>query len=62
MLSIQVVVQILCLERLFFVKIGVSENGWCTFFGGGEVLGDCYCMMLVDALEGCSKNPIKHFF
>ena len=33
-------------------------------FGGGGAGGggDCYCMMLLDALEGCSKNPIKTFF
>ena len=55
--------QNVCLEKLFLVKKGVFlflflENGWCTFFWGGGVqgLGDCCCMMLLDALEGCSKN------
>ena len=50
--------------KLFLIKKGFSENGWCTFFGWGGVqgLGDCCCMMLLDALEGCSKNPIKIWF
>ena len=52
-----------CLEKLCFVKIGVFRK-WVVayfFFLGGGVGGggDCYCMMLLDALEGCSKIPIK---
>ena len=27
-----------------------------VFFGGGEGLGDCCCMMLLDALERVFKN------
>ena len=54
-------VQNYCLEKLCFVKIGVFEK-WVvalSFGGVGGGGGDCYCMMLLDALEGCSKNPIK---
>ena len=30
--------------------------GGALFGGGVEGLGDCCCMMLLDALEGCSKD------
>ena len=54
--SFQGMVQHLYLKKLFLVKKGFSENGWCTFFwGGGQGLGK----MLLDALEGCSKKTIK---
>ena len=51
--------QNVCLEKLFLVKErGFPEMGGALFFWGGGVegLGDCCCMMLLDALEGCSKN------
>ena len=48
---------------------GVVQNyfwkSWQSFFGGvggGGGGGDCYCMMLLDALEGCSKKTIKNSF
>ena len=50
---------------VFFVKEGVLRKWVVHFFlggGGVEGLGDCYCMILLDALEGCPKNPIKIFF
>ena len=43
-------------------KNNLFRNGWCTFLGGFEGLAACCCMMLLDALEGCSKNPIKICF
>ena len=51
------------LKKLFFfcVKIGVFRK-WVVAFFLGVGGGDCYCMMLLDALEGCSKNPIKTVF
>ena len=60
----QGVVQNYCLEKLCFVKIGVFRKWVVAFFWGGGVGGggDCYCMMLLDALEGCSKNPINILF
>ena len=53
--------QILCLESCFVVKKkGFPKMGGARFFsfggGGVEGLGDCHRMMLLDALEGCSKN------
>ena len=36
--------------------------GGAFFFGGVEGLVDCCCMLLLDALEGCSKTPIKIVF
>ena len=54
--SFQGVVQNDCLEELCFVKIGVSRKWVVTIcLGGVGGGGDCYCMMLLDALEGCSK-------
>ena len=51
------------LQSCFWSKKGVSNKKLAHFFffGGGGVQGllDCCCMMLLDALEGCSKNPIK---
>ena len=47
--------------KLCFVKKrAFPEMGGRHFFGGVGGGGDCecYCMMLLDALEGCSKNPI----
>ena len=46
---------------VFGQKKGFSETkkgGGAFFLGGGGVqgLGGCYCMMLLDALEWCSKN------
>ena len=55
------VVQISVSKGCFWSKTGFSENGWCTFFGGFQGLGDCCCMMLLDALERCSKT-IKFVF
>ena len=53
--SFQGVVQNLCLESCFFVKKrGFPKMGGALFLlGGVEGLGDCYCMMLLDPLEGC---------
>ena len=47
---------------VFGQKQGFPKMGGAPFFGGGSGLGDCYCMMLLDALEGCSENPTKYFF
>ena len=47
--------------RLVFLQVVFGQKKENVhFFGGGEVEGlvDCCCMMLLDALEGCSKNPI----
>ena len=41
------------------VKKGVSEKNCAPFFGGVLALFPCCCMMSLDALEGCAKNPIK---
>ena len=50
-------------EKLFLVKQGVFRK-WVVHFlrGGVEGLGDCCCMILLDALEGCSKNHKNSFF
>ena len=54
--------------KLLFGKVAFGQNwgfqNWVVAiflgaFGGG---GDCYWMMLLDALEGCSKKPIKIVF
>ena len=37
------------------VKKKVFRKWVVHFFGGAEGLGDCYCMMLLGALEGSSK-------
>ena len=45
------------------VKKGVSEKKKCApFFWGVLALLPCCCMMSLDALEGCTKNPIKIVF
>ena len=36
--------------------------GGALFVGGVQGLGDCCCMMLLDALEGCSKTYKNSFF
>ena len=33
-----------------------TKKGCALFWRGGEGLVGCCCMMLLDALEGCSKN------
>ena len=59
MRNFQGVVQILCLESCFCPNRGFPKMGGAFFGGGVEGLGDCCCMMLLDAFEGCSKNPVK---
>ena len=44
------------------VKKGVSEKKCAPFFWGVLALLPCCCMMALDALEGCAKNPIKISF
>ena len=57
-----------CVEKLCFVTIGVFRKWVVAIFfgggvgGGGGGDGDCYCTMLRDALEGCSKKPYKISF
>ena len=46
------------LKVVFGHKRGYPQK-MCTFWGGVQGLVACCCMMLLDALEGCSKNPIK---
>ena len=57
--NFQGVVQNLCFESCFWSKKGVIQKIYMHFFGGVQGLATCCCMMLLDALEGCSKKPIK---
>ena len=50
---------------MFLKKIGqkrVSEKKIVHLFLGSLGLVHCCCMMSLDALEGCAKNPIKIVF
>ena len=50
----------LLFKKLFWSKKEVSKKKSCELFCCGiEGLVGCCCMMLLDALEGCSKTPIN---
>ena len=50
------------LKVVFGQKRGFPKKKVVHLFWGGGFQGlvDCCCMMLLDALEGCSKNPYKN--
>ena len=54
--------------KLLFGKVvfgqnwGLQKMGGRHFWGGvGCGGGGCYCMMLLDALQGCSNKPYKNW-